>query len=77
MMTFIISASLMAASGAGGDDTLYSSQLSTPSGTATIIQSGPLGEKPIVRKRTGPGFSILQQESGGNSAIVIQRQSGE
>ena len=77
MIALIVTAWLMAASGSSPDgSTLYTSRLSTPSGAATITQSGPADRKPIVHKQIGPGYSILEQESGGNAAIVIQR-SGE
>jgi len=78
MITLVIGAWLVAASGSSADGTtLYSSELSGPSGTAIIVQSGPAGTKPIVRKSVRPGYSILQQESGGNSSTIIQRQSGD
>jgi hypothetical protein len=57
--------------------TLYSSQVSGPAGTATIVQSGPKGIKPIDRKKVGPGYSILHQESGGNSTTIMQLRSDE
>jgi hypothetical protein len=78
MITLVVGAWLIAASGSSADGTtLYSSELSSPSGTAIIVQSGPSGTKPIVRKTVRPGYSILQQESGGNSSIIIQQQSGD
>jgi hypothetical protein len=78
-MTSFLLAALLAVAAADPPDwtTLYSSQLTTPSGTAIIVQSGPSGTKPIVRKTIRPGYSILQQKSGGNSATVIQQQSGD
>ncbi|MGA2485904.1 MAG: hypothetical protein ABSF49_07940 [Roseiarcus sp.] len=78
-MTTLVLAALLTAAAAdsASGTTLYSSQLSSPSGTAIIMQSGPSGTKPIVRKTIRPGYSILQQQSGGNSAIVIQQQSGD
>jgi hypothetical protein len=78
MITLVIGAWLVAASGSSSDGTtLYSSELSSPSGTAIIVQSGPTGTKPFVRKTVRPGYSVLQQESGGNSSIIIQQQSGD
>ena len=78
MITLVVGAWLIAASGSPTDGTtLYSSQLSSPSGTAIIVQTGPTGTKPIVRKIVRPGYSILQQESGGNSSIIIQQRSGD
>jgi hypothetical protein len=78
MITLVVGAWLVAASGSSVDGTtLYSSQLSSPAGTAIIVQSGPAGTKPIVRKTIRPGYSILQQESGGNSSIIIQQRSGD
>ena len=78
MIALVVGAWLIAASGSSPDGTtLYSSELSGPSGTAIIVQSGPSGTKPIVRKTVRPGYSVLQQESGGNSAIIIQQQSGD
>ena len=78
-MTTLLLAALLTAAAADSPNgtTLYSSQLSSPSGSAIIVQSGPSGTKPIVRKTIRPGYSILQQESGGNSATVIQQQSGD
>jgi hypothetical protein len=78
-MTTLVLAALLTAAAAdsASGTTLYSSQLSSPSGTAIIMQSGPSGTKPIARKTIRPGYSILQQQSGGNSAIVIQQQSGD
>lgn len=78
-MTALLLAALLMVAAADSPDgtTLYSSELSSPSGTAIIVQSGPKGTKPIVRKTIRPGYSILQQESGGNSAIVIQQQGGD
>jgi hypothetical protein len=78
-MTTLLLAALLTAAAADSPNgtTLYSSELSGPSGTAVIMQSGPSGTKPIVRKTIRPGYSILQQQSGGNSAIVIQQQSGD
>jgi len=78
-MTTLVLAALLTAAAAdsASGTTLYSSQLSSPSGTAIIMQSGPSGTKPIVRKTIRPGYSILQQQSGGNSATVIQQQSGD
>ncbi len=78
MTTFLLAALLAAAAADSPDGTtLYSSELSSPSGTAIIVQSGPSATKPIVRKTIRPGYSILQQESGGNTATVIQQQSGD
>jgi hypothetical protein len=78
MITLVIGAWLVAASGSSADGTtLYSSELSSPSGTAIIVQSGSSARKPIVRKIVRPGYSILQQESDGNSSIIIQQQSGD
>jgi hypothetical protein len=78
MIALTVSAWLLAASGGPSNGTtLYSSELSSPSGTAIIVQSGPTGKKPIVRKIVRPGYSILQQESGGNSSTIIQQQSGD
>ena len=68
--------SIGSASPSNGNE-LYRSELSTPAGTAIIVQSAPSGTKPFVRKTLRPDYSILQQESGGNSAIVIQQQSGD
>lgn len=69
---------LTVASGTPADETtLYSSEVSGPSGTATIVQTGPKKTKPVVRKRVGPGYSILHQESGGNAATIMQWQSDE
>jgi hypothetical protein len=76
-MTALVIGAWLSAIGAADGTTLYSSELSSPSGTAVIVQSGPRGVKPTVRKIVRPGLSILQQESGGNSSIVIQQQSGE
>ena len=78
-MTALLLAALLttAAADLPNGTRLYSSQLSSPSGTAIIAQSGASGTKPIVRKTIRPGYSILQQESGGNSATVIQQQSGD
>jgi len=78
MTALIIGAWLTAASGNPPDETtLYASQLSTPSGTAIIVQSGPADRKPVVRKQVGPGYSILRQESGENSSTIIQMQGGD
>jgi len=78
MTGLIVGAWLVAASASSPDGiTLYSSRLASPSGAATIVQTGPPGNKPTVRKAVGPGYSIFEQESGGNSAIVIQRQGGD
>jgi hypothetical protein len=78
MITLLVGAWLLAASESPADGTtLYSSELSGPSGNALIVQSGPTGTKPIVRKTIRPGYSILQQESGGNSSIIIQQRSGD
>jgi hypothetical protein len=78
-MTALLLAALLttAAADLPNGTRLYSSQLSSPSGTAIIAQSGASGTKAIVRKTIRPGYSILQQESGGNSATVIQQQSGD
>ncbi len=78
-MTGLLLAALLttAAADSPNGTKLYSSQLTTPSGTAIIVQSGPSGTKPIVRKTIRPGYSILQQQSGGNSATVIQQQRGD
>ena len=78
MITLVVGAWLIAASGNPPDaPTLYSSALSSPSGTAFIVQSGPTGTKPFIRKTVRRGYSILQQESGGNSSIIIQQRSGD
>jgi len=74
MLAFVISASLFAISQCNGanKDGIFCSELKSPSGHATIVQSGPPGSKPYVRKEVGPGYSILEQNSGGNHSIVIQ-----
>ena len=78
MNALLLTAWLSVASGGSSDGSaLYSSELSTSAGTAIIVQSGPSGTKPIIRKTRRPGYSILQQNSGGNSVIVIQQQSGD
>ncbi|MGD1036271.1 MAG: hypothetical protein ABR878_03575 [Roseiarcus sp.] len=78
MFTLLMSAGLFSAFGCGGagDRGVYCSELATPTGRATIIQSGPVDKKPLVRKEVGPGYSILEQDSGGNHAIVIQSGPG-
>jgi hypothetical protein len=80
MFTLLIGASLLSTAGCAGvrDQGVVCSELATPAGRAVIVQSGPVGGKPIIRKRVGPGYSMLEQDSGGNTAIVIQSSpSGE
>lgn len=78
MTALVLSAWMLVASGDSPDATkLYRSELSSPSGTAVIVQSGPSGTVPFVSKTVRPGYSILRQQSGGNSAIVIQQQSND
>ena len=52
MLAFVISASLFAISQCNGanKDGIFCSELKSPSGHATIVQSGPPGSKPYVRK---------------------------
>ena len=78
MNALLLTAWVSVASGGSSDGSaIYSAELSTSAGTAIIVQSGPNGTKPFVYKTRRPGFSILQQKSGGNSAIIIQQQSGD
>ena len=51
---------------------IHVSELVTPSGQAVIIQSGPDSQKPRVRKKVGEGYSILEQQSSGNHAVIFQ-----
>jgi hypothetical protein len=77
MFGLLVSASLMAASGgATMDQDVYVSRLASPSSQATIVQSGSAAKKPIVRKKTGPGYQILEQSTGGNHAVIIQQDLG-
>jgi hypothetical protein len=76
MFPLLISASLAASGGATMDQDIFVLQLATPSGQATIVQSGPAGKKPIVRKRIGPGYNIIEQDIGGNRAVIIQQDQG-
>jgi hypothetical protein len=78
MFTLLIGASLLGALGCGAvkNDRVVCSEMATPTGNATIVQSGPVGKKPVVRKEIGPGYSVLEQDSGGNHAIIIQSGPG-
>jgi hypothetical protein len=78
MFIVLIGASLLTVSQCDsmGISRLVCSEMATPAGRAIIVQSGPIGGKPVVRKEIGPGYSILEQESGGNRAIVIQSGPG-
>lgn len=74
MFTLIIGASLVSAIGCGGvgDGGVVCSELASPAGRATIVQSRPTAGKPKIRKEVGQGYSVLEQDSGGNHAIIIQ-----
>jgi hypothetical protein len=77
MFTLLVSAGLIAGSGSATiDQDVYASRLATPQSQATIVQSGPAGRKPVVRKKMGPGYQILEQSTGGNHAIIIQQDQG-
>jgi hypothetical protein len=75
MFTFVIAASVIAVSaGCGpGNGQAYTSELATSAGRVTIVQCGPAGQKPRVRKQLGPGYSILEQDGGGNHVTITQR----
>jgi hypothetical protein len=78
MLSLMIGASLISAIGCSGvaSDGVVCSELTTPAGHATIVQSGPGVKKAKVRKEVGPGYSVLEQDSGGNHTIIIQTGPG-
>ena len=75
MFTFVIAASVIAAFGACGPGSgeAYISELATSAGRVTIVQCGPIGQKPRVRREIGPGYSILEQDGTGNHVSITQR----
>jgi len=76
MMAILMSVSLSTMAGCAGHEKWNCAELRTPSGHAIIMQSGPHDGKTFIRKQVGPGYSILEQRSGGNSAVVIQQDDG-
>jgi hypothetical protein len=82
MFTLVIGASLLAASPCGGaansgaaNESVHCSHVMTPWGRMTVVQSQriDIGKNPVVRKKVGPGYSIVEEQSGGNHVTVVQR----
>ncbi|MGD0186388.1 MAG: hypothetical protein ABSC25_14220 [Roseiarcus sp.] len=77
MFTLVIGASLLAASQCNGaaKDGVHCSHVMTPWGRATVVQSQhiDIGRNPVVRKEEGPGYSIVEEQSGGNHVTIVQR----
>jgi len=75
MIVFMLGASLATTPVADtSNNGAYTAHMRTQWGQATITQSGPVNKKPIVRRKFDAGSSILEQDSGGNYAIIIQQR---
>ena len=61
---------LLAATGAVAEVVVTRSD--NGSNHALIIQSGPRDDKPVVTTRKGPGYTVIEQHSSNNRAIIMQ-----
>ncbi len=77
MFTLVIGASLLAASPCSGaaNESVHCSHVTTPWGRATVVQSQriDIGKNPVIHKKVGPGYSIVEERSGGNRVTIVQR----